>query len=199
MGVIVPDGEYQYNLNLTCDSVAKPMSVVLGLAHDGVGSAPTAVEAADALFDALTGSDNELFDASILSGEWNFLGVEGFRQSSGGPILGAHLETINGSGPATNVPVNCAVLVKKQTASGGRKNRGRFFFPPYVAGLAVNEAGVIQSSSADIVPIALADAQATLLEANLLMVIHHSDGTDGTPITGFALEGLLATQRRRLR
>jgi hypothetical protein len=199
MSVIVPNNEYQFTLSWQKTSGGKVFSVVMGLAFPAGGSSPSAGGAASALYDALTTGTLPLCkDENIASG-WTWLGLSGFKMVGGVKVLADELTPVNGSGASNTVIINSAVLVKKVSALGGRKNRGRFYFPPAIAGLAVNAQGVITGSSADLVPVALGYMTDALDDVGLAPVIHHSDGSQGTIIQSWVLEGTVATQRRRLR
>lgn len=106
-----------------------------------------------------------------------------------------------GDGDPPALPNNCALLVRKLSALGGRKNRGRSFYP--------DVQGAATFSNGDIDPAVLGNFQSAwddwmtnldgvtgLEEA----VILHSDPLDApTPITSWVVAGKIATQRRRMR
>lgn len=97
------------------------------------------------------------------------------------------------------VPPNWSVLISKQTASGGRKNKGRMFVPGLAEG-SVDNAGVINSA-------VLPDWQAAcdaffdgMVAADMTLVLLHNH-PDDTPtfLTGLQVQSTGATQRRRMR
>lgn len=110
-------------------------------------------------------------------------------------LAGTHI----GSGSSPNT----AYLVKKNTALGGRRNRGRFYIP------GVDEDKVDPSGS--ITPAWVATVQGVVDDfydafgaATVLPVVLHErvpGPTQPAPtdITSFTLESTVATQRRRLR
>jgi hypothetical protein len=103
-----------------------------------------------------------------------------------------------GAGDSAAAPPNVSVLVRKNTALGGRKGRGRMYIPG-VAEADSDGAGVMSS-----VRQAAWQAQAdTFLVAaalgGLAGVVLHEDATTPTPIISLAVDGRVATQRRRLR
>lgn len=119
-------------------------------------------------------------------------------QDGGPPVLVDRALADAGTGSAAACPQNVAVLIKKQTALGGRHGRGRTFWPGIPEGQ-VNSAGVIGST-------ALGDWQdaANFLEAftdpfGPPVLLHVDASITPTPITGFLVDGRVATQRRRLR
>jgi len=98
-------------------------------------------------------------------------------------------------------PSAVSFLVQKVTAAGGRSGRGRLYFPSVGDG-AVTTGGVIISANLTSVQNAF-DAFWTAITADdLNPVVLHGAGapiTTPTPITSFAVEGTVATQRRRQR
>lgn len=98
-------------------------------------------------------------------------------------------------------PNNTSWLVRKVTASGGRRGRGRMYWPGVPEG-DVGSTGILTSG-------ALADlqTQASLLQSNLvaltsvdaLVLFHESAPFTPTPITTLQAQTRAATQRRRMR
>lgn len=119
-----------------------------------------------------------------------------------GPTAGTHA--------TLSVPPNCAVLIRKNTGLGGRRNRGRCFFP-WMGGadeLGVIDAGDVSGIQDDandwwddldalanggtvianrVYDLPWDDPNRQLLEVNI-----------GAVVTSFTVEGTVATQRRRL-
>lgn len=199
MGVIVPEGDFQMSLIWTNSLTSKDFTVTMGLSAPL--ATPTPTEVADTIYDMLTDDvgSGALCRDDIMAGGWQFQGVSGFQQTEDGPLLGAHLEVVAGTGTDNDVPVNCAVLATKQTAAGGRKNRGRMFLPPSLADLQTDTDGSIKDGKDAFMSGIINTWPEVLVTDNLVMVIHHSDGSAGTAITGFAVSSLLATQRKRMR
>lgn len=103
-----------------------------------------------------------------------------------------------GAVTGTGSPPNVAFLVEKNTAAGGRANRGRMFLP------GVTESYVTDSGA--LIPAAVADWQVALdawledLDTNgSPMVLLHSASSDPTTVASLTIDGRVATQRRRLR
>jgi len=122
-----------------------------------------------------------------------------FGPDATGPsaIEAANVLATGGTG---GVP-NTAFLVRKDTALGGKAGRGRMFLP------SVPEASVLQSGvlNSGVVTALQADMDsffAGLASQGLVPVLLHGDSsplTTPTPITGFSVQSVVATQRRRLR
>jgi hypothetical protein len=106
----------------------------------------------------------------------------------------------DGTGSSGDVNPNMAMLIKKVTNEGGRKGRGRMYWP--VAEDQVGQAGVLKTSPDQVAAMngALADWQDDLTTADLPPVLLHNDEDDPpTVITLFSTQAITATQRRRLR
>lgn len=102
------------------------------------------------------------------------------------------------------LPQNNACLIRKRTALGGRKNRGRMYVPYVLPEGNVDNSGIIAGTRVTAIQTAADDFQDDLLAGDpgpsIPMVVLHSVSTDTpTPITTLEVDNLLATQRRRLR
>lgn len=198
MAVIVPDTDYSMSLIWTNVLTSKEFTCGLGF-HQETGGPDAPSDVADALYGIVTDSGVNLCDASNMAVGWHFEGVSGFMATSGGPVLGSHLEVVNGTGSDNDVPVNCAVLVRKNTASGGRRNRGRMFLPPMMSGMTADTDGSFGGVTQAYVDAGLEQIHDLMITAGYVPVIHHSDGDAGTAISSFSTQALLATQRKRMR
>jgi hypothetical protein len=119
---------------------------------------------------------------------------------------------VAGTFSAADLPPQVAVLIKKVTGFGGKKNRGRFYLPWAVPGSVVNERGTILA------------ANVTAMQANMTLFLEQM-ATDGFPmyisnkvlvltppdtrphvtaihtghlVLNLRVEDVVATQRRRL-
>jgi hypothetical protein len=104
------------------------------------------------------------------------------------------------------LPNNCAVLVKKQTQLGGRRGRGRMFIPgitaAQVTGSGVIDVGTLTSWQSMVTELFLGspdNAPANVVEPVLFHRLPTTSDLPPTPIVGLAVDGRIATQRRRLR
>jgi hypothetical protein len=104
----------------------------------------------------------------------------------------------------SSLPANCSVLVKKVTGVGGRKNRGRNFFPFVIAEGDVTEVGVVGAARLANLQNA-ADIWLDQLDTGGVgglatpMYILHSGNEIPTPVSNLVVDPIIATQRRRLR
>lgn len=121
---------------------------------------------------------------------------------------------VNGLDANTFVPPNVAVLVKKLTPFGGKRNRGRVYFPFFVATSDVSENGTIAPAAVAFIQGTMAAflagmASAVIPPATPMVIanktINHAVTppavtaiTTGPQVTGMLTESLVATQRRRL-
>lgn len=123
--------------------------------------------------------------------------------SSTGPTYEAFPNTAGTDGGAL-LPPNCAVLVRKLTALGGRKGRGRAYVPGIseISG-SLDSSGTFSTAEATVIDTAFAGLDADLLADTTFgpvqTVLLHSDSTVPTFISGWATSNKIATQRRRLR
>ena len=204
-GLAIPPGFAQVKLRFRLTGDPEEMISTVGV--DPTGSAPTdptaiAAMAASAFVIGFTPGRvpiaYEFVGASVQ------MGSDGGDGAVGESIV-ASQGTMNGSPP----PQNVAVLVKKNTALGGRRNRGRFFLPPLVGEGGIGNYGEFESDS-------FASVQAGLNAFYEQLTDPAGDGTQGlqpvlfhgpglnmdatpTPIVSFVLDRRVATQRRRLR
>ena len=96
---------------------------------------------------------------------------------------------------------NSAVLVSKQTALGGRKGRGRWFFPWGVTENNVDPLGVIDAEHVAGLQTAANNLLASFISNECPLVILHSDVVGApapTLVTSLSVQALIGSQRRRL-
>lgn len=94
-----------------------------------------------------------------------------------------------------------AVLVTKQTALGGRSNRGRWFLP-FLPEVSTNSGGVLAAADQAAYQ-AAADAWLTGVDildgVDKVVLLHNAEEQAPTEITALVVNNQVATQRRRLR
>jgi hypothetical protein len=118
---------------------------------------------------------------------------------------------IAGANASTNMPPNVALLIRKRTSFGGRKNRGRNYYPFVLADTDVSENGTVATLS-----VAAFQASATAFLAQLstdvtpLCIENKTYNTPLPPhyvteislsaaqVQAYTVETVIATQRRRL-
>lgn len=203
MALIIPPGFGQavYELALTGDS--EQMVVTCG--HD------LSFWAGD--FQSAVNRLHTDFGANImpmLINDYSLTGVTLYVGSDPPPyaVYTSTNATVTGPGSAEGLPQNCALLIRKRTDLAGKRGRGRLYLPGIEEGL-VTSAGVVS-------PAAVASFQTQVdawytdltttgggFEPNPPVVLHRSEGIGAepapTPITVFVVDGVIATQRQRLR
>jgi hypothetical protein len=125
-------------------------------------------------------------------------------QDGGDPITYEYAATNAGDESGFPMWPNTAVLIKKVTASGGRRNRGRMYVPGFGLRSLITPAGLIDPSYlADFntnLSNFLEDVNAgTGFSATNLGVLHSRPPSAPAVITSLVAEAKVATQRRRLR
>lgn len=196
MGTVIPFGYASARFVHRCNGVQDPMGFSIGF---DVGSGPTRADLAADLASSYSGMIWGV--GANASEQYTFVGVNLTTTLPTGPIVDEFQVNVQGD-LVQGVPTpNLSILVTKQTAAGGRKNRGRIFAPTATLfETEVDQAGVISGGART----ALQDAWSTWFDNFATLgtqpVILHSDPAD-TPawITGFFVQSLCATQRRRMR
>lgn len=107
-------------------------------------------------------------------------------------------QTIPGTAGSPGASPNVSMLVRKSTALGGRKGRGRMFFPP-AHEAAVGANGALDSGYLNGSNTVLSAWGANLITAGMPVVLFHNDATAPTAVTSLTMQTPVATQRRRQR
>lgn len=201
MGVTIPVGFGQLTIPFTLTGDAEEMVCTLGFDDDGT-STPNTI--ATTLQTQLFAEDS--WAASSLA--------VGYTVGPCRVVVNRTLGTFEGqagtsrAGTNAGLPVpsqNVAVLVRKITARGGRAGRGRLFLPGLQLGEGnVTATGVILQSLVDSWTADFNSFLAACTTVGFPLVLLHQDPEVGPPlppdpITGFAVQPVVATQRTRLR
>jgi hypothetical protein len=191
----IPPGFAQTNLLFSGDGAPRGAQIVLGVEVASGVTDPIAV--AHSIYDAYASTVLTFASSSIL--------LTGCRAKLGpndtGPDGVYSASTPGGNAGAAEVTPQVALLARKNTASGGRINKGRMFIPGAVEG-AVDASGNVSSGTIAAYNTALADfISAVFANANTnnLVILHTSPELEPTVITSITLQSLAATQRRRIR
>lgn len=190
MPVVIPSGFCQATVNFGGNGLAFPGAVVLGFDQGG-GADPDDV--AETIYDT--------WASTILTLQTSAITLESvlvkFGPNTTGPSgehTGAEVGGLSGQGS----PSNCAYLVRKNTALGGRRGRGRMYIPGCLETSVGSDGAILEPDLANIQDQVTAFGAALVL-AGLPMVVLHSDATTPTPVTTLVVQAVIATQRRRLR
>lgn len=155
---------------------------------------------ATTVYDAYVGTNDPIAAAHMCAG-WSFIGVSVSKMLETGPIVGQSFLTVVGTATNGSVPVNTSVLANKQTALGGRRNRGRAYIPPvWPPEEFVDQAGVMDATRQGQLQGWYDSFFSTLSTSDYTPTLFHQTAPfTPTPITGFVIGTQLATQRRRMR
>lgn len=152
------------------------------------------------IYNEYVGTGNPITAANMID-SYTFKGVHVVKQMEEGPMSGGHFADVTGTATTDALPPNCTALFTKTTASGGRRNRGRFFLPIYTPGEAsVDAAGVIEPTLVTTLNTLYASFKTGLFAAGFTaMLFHQTAPFTPTPVTQWSCQSRIATQRRRLR
>ncbi len=186
----IPVGFAQVTHNIGGTAMAHPAAVVYGVDIVGAATPDEAAETAHGLYTDFImkwATAATSLESTLVKFGPDATGPSGiFAADEPGLVAGA------GS------PSNCAYLIRKNSALGGRRGRGRMYVPG-VAESQVGDDGDLDNSFASDFQDDINNFWLALGLANMPMVILHDDATSPTPVTSLVLQAQIATQRRRLR
>jgi hypothetical protein len=202
MPVEIPNLFAQITIRLQHVSGSHVGAVVFGIADtDGLTDA---VATADKVTQNYIDTWGVLTDAGVAIGPSTIqVGV-----GSGPPVSFVGTVSDEGAIAGNMLPSNCALLVGKQTLTGGRRGRGRMFIPWVLPEGDVDDVGVISGGTVATMIGAAEDFLEALSEpgpdsdATPMFLLHNSEGETPAPapseVVGLTVSSLIATQRRRL-
>jgi len=196
MGVIIPVDYLQMNMRWSVAGDAEFMYCTLGLFDVNPGRGPQ-VLANDVgiAWDASTFTTA----ANMLAG-WSAGTVLTTVMTGTGPLSFETGTAVAGSAAAGTLPNNCAILVRKNTNLGGRRNRGRMYLPPaYSNESGVNQVGTLDPATVTVYQNLINSLNTELQALDFLPVVLHSNGGTPAQISQFLVQPKLATQRTRMR
>ncbi len=124
-----------------------------------------------------------------------------FNLGSGATDNPVHEEPagLAGLSSGTPAPANVALLVQKRTALGGRRERGRNYFPGLTASAIDNASHVVSATLTGLQT--NWDSMVTDMAALTYtpVLFHQTAPFTPTPVVSFEVQPLLATQRTRMR
>jgi hypothetical protein len=198
MGVIVPEGYAQTSLFFSQAGGTKQYVTTMGI---GPLIDPDPFELADSIFLLLSSTDRILNPSEYLD-EYSFDGVRVSVETGTGPLVGDYVVGPTNTGTLTGspLPVNVSMISRKRTLAGGRRGRGRSFFPPmFIGETLVDGNGTIDPDRLEALNIALAGTLDAWNATTFAPCLLHSDGGTPDAIQTWVMEPVVATQRRRLR
>ena len=189
--MVIPAGFAQVNLIFTGAAVPTGAQVTFGVDP----------EASQTPADVALIVETALIASGILANLSTALAVTAilvkFGPNETGPSIERATNLPGTSASAVEAP-NTAVLVHKLTAFGGRRGRGRNYWPGIGEGAVDSSGALLPQVRADLET----DMEAFRNElADLLapMVLLHSDATAPYGVDSLSVDARVATQRRRLR
>lgn len=140
-------------------------------------------------------------NAAVLNTQSQYMGVAVTEMDETGPVIAVIPEAVTGTVANQQPAPNWSLLVRKRSALGGRRNRGRFFLPPVAQSEAsIDQTGTLNGTVTTSEQTRWTAFRTSMISAALPPVILHST-TPFTPavVTAFEVQSLGATQRRRMR
>lgn len=198
MARVIPPGFAECSIEHWLDGYPRPAVTTMGVKI--AGSEAEGESVADWFHEAFILSFLPSIDANVRVR--NARAVIG--QDGADPIVQISTKSTTGSSTRDSVAPALALMIAKNTALGGRKNRGRFYFPWAVSDTGVDEAGNVQESTlstwrtnADTFMTNLSGGLGTQPLFEEPVVLHSDPLLPPTPITGMAPNPTIRTQRRR--
>lgn len=197
MADIIPPGFAEATLTVRHSQVNRAAAVVFGVTARGGDASPDVQ--AGLVFTAFMDTLGLRLDAHTTIGPLRLA----IGQDGGDPVLGFSGSPAQGGRTMNSTSPAVAALLRKRSALGGRRGRGRMYLPWACAEADVSEGGFISGTTLS----GLREEADNFLEALqepgtlMPMVLLHSPGTTPvpppTPVTQLQAEEIVATQRRR--
>lgn len=146
-------------------------------------------------------TETALFLAANIVTGWVYHGFEVVRATDTGDEAAEFVTTVTGVLVGGGFTSNTAILLQKRTGLGGRRHRGRMFFPPVLFGQdGADNNGFLTPALVTNLSTTFATFLSELAAAEVPMALHHS-GTalDSQLVSSLEPAAQLATQRRRMR
>ncbi len=202
MALVIPANHGQFAHHFSLPGDQQEMLVTGGYELGGLGTTPNDV--ALALHTAAKTLTNSRLPTQITLVRTTTTLVEAVGED---PIVGERIDPTNGGRASANLLTqNTTWLIKKLTASGGRRNKGRQFWPG-VPDVSVNDVGVLNgpevidwNTALETYLFAIQDS--VTIERYVLFHTLPPVSTVGlapTTVTSLVCDSRVATQRQRLR
>jgi len=197
MARIIPPGYAECSIEHWLTGYLRPAVTTMGVSITGTESGGDNV--ADHFHQAFITAFLDRVDANVtLRSAKAVIGQDG-----GDPIVQESSRSNSGNSTRDSTAPALALMLTKQTALGGRANRGRMYFPWAVSDTGVGENGAVQGSTLDNWQASCDEflEQLTLSVPGPLIdgavILHSSPSLAPTPITGMVPNPAIRTQRRR--
>ena len=190
--MIIPVDYAQVNLQWTWTASGQTAEVAFGV--QVVDPSDTPQDVATAVINAYTVNTMASLQVSKLS-------LTNVHVKFGPNDVGASLDnpvSIVGTATGEGLAPNSALLITKNTAFGGRKGRGRMYWPGIQDGT-IDDYGLVTTASFATYQTKFTAFLASLVGSNIPMVVlHGSNPPLPYLVTTLAVQHLMGTQRRRL-
>lgn len=195
MSARIPPGfaEAWMQFNVTGD----PENMYTALGLDLAVGVTATQAAADAILAAMQGAIDNAVGNDYTIGPGHVI----FGQDGGDIRIDGSTAPVAGLGVGPSLPNNCAWLLRKLTASGGRRGRGRMYIPGCIES-GVGASGGVGGAAFTVLQAVgtnLISALEALAEVEDVVLLHDTAPFDPTDITAIEPSTKIATQRRRLR
>jgi hypothetical protein len=208
----IPAGYAVASLQWTCQGDTEKMVCTLGLDVLSASS-PTPTEVAALVSTAWL----QAWTPAMLSSLYTFVGTSvTFGPQPGEGPSAEDVEASVGTLGVAPLTSNTALLVKKLTALGGRRNRGRMYLPGgYLGEVDVDQNGFVTAANTAILQarmVSFYNALVTPAPTLQPVILHQGERLNPgvrpaqfgpapppTPMTSFSVQRQVATQRRRMR
>lgn len=189
---VVPPGYANVIISGTTDGNDRPWAIAHGYQIEALAQSDI-----DEMADNIQGSDwldNAASDLNV-----NLLDVVVGTSDPSAPIHFTQGLTGSGGGGAPSGP-NCAWLVRKNTLLGGRRGRGRTYFPGVTEG-SVGDGGLVNEGDGSLRTglEGFWNGITTSAPGFTDLVLLHEDASTPTVVQSWIMDTRIATQRRRLR
>lgn len=197
MAEMIPAGYGKATFVFTASGITKELTSSIGVQLNAAVDFP---EYAAYLYDRMVATGNPAAPGTM-NVAWVFQGVDMFQQGETDFYTFSYRVPSAGTVASWGTPVvNTSYLINKNATAGGRRNRGRMFWPPATLNETfVNQAGTLEGGS-QAAEQGRWDLMVDAFEGGeMTPVILHSAAGLPTPIVSFSVGSTVATQRRRLR
>lgn len=190
--MVIPDGYAQINLRWQWLVSGQTAECAYGVQLVDPGDSPADV--ADSV-------DNAYLTNTMVSLQVAKITLVNIRVKFGPNDVGASLDrpvTHTGTAAGEGLAPNSSLLVTKNTAFGGRKGRGRMYWPGIQDGT-IDDYGNVTAASFNTYQTKFSAWLASHVGSNIpLVVLHGSNPPLPYLVTSLAVQNLMGTQRRRL-
>jgi hypothetical protein len=190
----IPAGFAGVLLPLKHSLLSRSAAITFGV--DVTGATGTHTQICDEVLASFAATLGAVLDFDVTAGPVHMA----FGQDDGSSIQEVGVNTWKLGVTQTSTPPAVAVLVRKATATGGKRGRGRFYLPWCVATTSIDEGGNVSSAA-----LTNLQTKATAFKTQLaatpsptpMVLLHQVGSSTPSPVTGLSVDSRVASQRRR--